>query len=132
MEHNFGNKEELVDVTSLFITETDAKGNIIYCNDAFCKVAGYNIEELIGQPHSMIRHPFMPSAAFKDLWDTVSSGGIWDGIVINQTKSGGYYWVKANVYKSQQSNGKIKYISVRVKATKEEIDEVIKLYPTLK
>ena len=131
MKHNFGNKEELVDVTSLFITETDAKGNIIYCNDAFCKIAGYNLEELIGQPHSMIRHPFMPAAAFKDLWDTVSRGDIWDGIVINKTKNGGYYWVKANVYKSQQSNGKVKYISVRVKATNEEIDEVVKLYPTL-
>jgi len=132
MKYNFGNKEELVDVTSLFITETDAKGNIIYCNDAFCKIAGYSQEELIGKPHNIIRHPFMPEVAFKDLWDTVLKSDIWDGIVINQTKSGGYYWVKANVYKSKQSNGNIKYISVRVKATNKEIDEAIKLYPTLK
>jgi len=131
MEYDFGNKENQVDVNSLFISETDSKGNITYVNDAFCGIAGYNSDELIGKPHNMIRHDFMPKAAFKDLWNTVSKGDIWSGIVINKTKTGGFYWVKANVFKSQTSDGNIKYISIRVKATVDEINEVIKLYPTL-
>ena len=131
MDNNFGNKETILDEGSLFVSETDAKGIITYANKGFCQVAGYKKEELLGQPHNLIRHPFMPSAAFKDLWDTVSNGNTWDGIVINKTKDGGYYWVKANVFRSQNPDGSIKYISVRVKPTKEEIDAVIKLYPTL-
>ena len=131
MSTNFGNKESILDNTSLFVSETDAKGIITYANSAFCKIAGYTKEDLVGQPHNMIRHPFMPKAAFEDLWTTVQSGTTWDGIVVNKTKTGGYYWVKANVYKSQNPDGSVKYISVRVKPSQEEIDAVIKLYPTL-
>jgi len=131
MLDKFGNKEEILDEASLFVSETDAKGIITYVNNSFAQIAGYDKKELLGKPHNCIRHSFMPKAAFADLWKTVSSGNTWDGIVVNKTKSGGYYWVKANVFKSQNSDGSTKYISVRVKASKEEIDAVIKLYPTL-
>jgi len=131
MLDKFGNKEEVLDSASLFVSETNEKGIITYVNNSFAQIAGYNKSELIGMPHNCIRHPFMPGAAFADLWSTVSSGNTWDGIVINKTKSGGYYWVKANVYKSKNSDGSVKYISVRVKPSKNEIDAVIKLYPTL-
>lgn len=131
MSESLGNKEEILDKNSLFVSETDSKGIITYANDIFAKVAGYSKEELIGQPHNIIRHPFMPKVAFEDLWTTVQSGKTWDGIVVNKTKSGGYYWVKANVFKSQNPDGSVKYISVRVKPTDAEIKEVTKLYPTL-
>jgi len=128
---DLGNKQEVLDSSTLFVSETDEKGIITYVNDVFCKIAGYDKGELLGKPHNIIRHPFMPRAAFADLWKTVVTGKTWDGIVVNRTKSGGYYWVKANVFKSQNFDGSIKYISVRVKPTQEEIDKVIKLYPTL-
>jgi PAS domain S-box-containing protein len=131
MSENFGNKEELLSANSLFVSETNEKGIITYVNDGFARIAGYTKKELIGQAHNFIRHPFMPQAAFADLWTTVQKGDTWDGIVINKTKSGGYYWVKANVFKSQNPDGSVKYISVRVKPSNKEIADVIKLYPTL-
>ena len=131
MDITLGNKESILDESSLFVSETDAKGIITYANKAFADIAGYTTKELIGLPHNTIRHPFMPKAAFADLWNTVSKGITWDGIVVNRTKNGGYYWVKANVFKSSNADGSVKYISVRVKPSKEEIDAVTKLYPTL-
>lgn len=128
---NFGNKEYILSDDILIVSETDEKGIITYANKSFIEIAQYSLEELIGQPHNIIRHPFMPKIAFAGLWDTISQGITWDGIVLNKTKTGGYYWVKANVFKSQYPNGKIKYISVRVKPSQKEIDAVIKLYPTL-
>ncbi|MEA3383340.1 MAG: PAS domain-containing protein, partial [Campylobacterota bacterium] len=88
--------------------------------------------ELMGQPHNVVRHPFMPKAAFQDLWNTVQKGEIWSGIVINTTKNGNYYWVKATVYPSKTSNGHTKYVSVRVMPSKADIENALALYPTLK
>lgn len=132
MSINFGNNEILLDDNSMIVTETNEKGIITFASKDFCKIAGYTKEELIGQPHNFIRHSFMPSSAFKDLWDTVKSGRIWTGVVINATKNGGYYWVRATVYPSKTETGAIKYISVRVKASKEGILDATALYPTIK
>ncbi len=115
----------------LIVSETDAKGIIKYANDDFCKIAGYSRDELIGSPHNMVRHQDMPKAAFKDLWDTVESGNIWKGIVKNKTKDGGYYWVNATAYPSKTPTGELRYISIRVKPTKKEIQDAIELYKTL-
>lgn len=115
----------------LIVSETDSKGIIRYANDDFCKIAGYSREELIGQPHNMVRHSDMPKAAFKDLWATVQAGKIWKGIVKNKTKSGGYYWVNATAYPSKTPEGELRYISVRVKPTQTEINNAIELYKTL-
>ncbi|MDP3291659.1 MAG: PAS domain-containing protein, partial [Sulfuricurvum sp.] len=84
--------------TDFLVSQTDEKGNILFANDDFCKIAGYTIDELVGKPHNIVRHADMPKAAFKDLWDTVKSGKIWTGYVKNATKSGGFYWVYATVY----------------------------------
>jgi aerotaxis receptor len=132
MTVNLGNKEERLTSDSMIVTETDEKGDILFASKDFCKIAGYSSEELIGKPHNIIRHPFMPKAAFKDLWDTVKAGKIWNGVVVNTTKTGGYYWVKATVYPSQTFDGRTKYVSVRVMPSKADIENAMALYPTLK
>jgi PAS domain S-box-containing protein len=116
---------------TMIVSETDAKGNIIYANADFCEIAGYTKQELIGKPHNVVRHADMPKAAFKDLWETVKSGKVWKGIVKNKTKNGGYYWVNATAYPSKRVNGELRYISVRVKPTDDEVHNAIELYKTL-
>ena len=121
-------KETVLDEYSFLVSETDAKGVIIFANDDFCKIAEYTIEELMGQPHNMVRHKDMPKKAFKSLWDTVQKGEIWTGYVKNATKSGGYYWVFATVYPFESCDGSNGYLSCRRKASSQEINEVIELY----
>ncbi len=119
-------------IDTMIVSETDAKGNIIFANSDFCDIAGYTIEELIGKPHNIVRHKDMPKAAFEDLWKTVQDGKIWNGIVKNKTKNGGYYWVNATAYPSKNEKGELRYISVRIKPTDKEIEDAINLYKTLK
>ena len=116
----------------IIVSETDAKGNIIFANQDFCKIAGYTLDELIGKPHNMVRHSNMPKVAFEDLWKTIQAGNIWKGIVKNRTKEGNYYWVNATAYPSKKTNGEIRYISVRVKPTDKEVANAVALYATLK
>ena len=115
------------------VSQTDATGKIIFANDDFCKIAGYTIDELVGQPHSIVRHKDMPKAAFKDLWETVKKGNIWSGYVQNATKDGGNYWVYATVYpmKNSQTN-ETTYMSCRRKPSEQEINDAVALYKTLK
>lgn len=119
-------------IETIIVSETDAKGNIIFANEDFCKIAGYSIDELIGKPHNIVRHSDMPKIAFEGLWETIKAGKIWKGIVKNKTKSGGYYWVNATAYPSKTSNGELRYISIRIKPTEQEIIEASNLYETLK
>ena len=131
MSLSFGKVEHKLTSDMLIVTETDAKGIITFAGKDFCKIAGYTREELVGKPHNLVRNSFMPKAAFADLWTTVQKGNVWSGIVVNSTKSGDYYWVKATVYPSRNNDGSVKYISVRVKPSDEEVNAVKKLYPTL-
>ncbi len=121
-------QETVLDDYAFLVSETDAKGNILFANNDFCKIAEYEIDELIGNPHSMVRHKDMPKKAFKSLWETVKSGKIWTGYVKNATKSGGYYWVFATVYPFDSCDGSNGYISCRRKASQKEILEAIELY----
>ena len=125
-------QEVTLSIDTMIVSETDAKGNIIFANSDFCDIAGYTIEELIGKPHNIVRHKDMPKAAFEDLWKTVQDGKIWNGIVKNKTKNGGYYWVNATAYPSKNEKGELRYISVRIKPTDKEIEDAINLYKTLK
>ena len=125
------NDEVKLDKNTMIVSETDQKGRIIYANSDFCKISGYTKQELIGQAHNIVRHEDMPKAAFKDLWETIQSGNIWNGIVKNKTKDGGFYWVNATAYPSKSLNGNLRYISVRVKPTDSEINNAITLYKTL-
>jgi len=125
-------KEIQLNKDTMIVSETNEKGIIIYANEDFCKMAGYTKDELIGQPHNLVRHSDMPRVAFEDLWKTIQSGNIWNGIVKNKTKSGDYYWVNATAYPSVNKNGKKRYISVRVKPTDAEIKNADALYKTLR
>lgn len=98
----------------LIISRTNLDGFITYANDTFCDISGYSEDELIGKAHSIVRHPDMPSAVFKELWQSLKDEKQWSGVVKNMRKDGGYYWVEAivsGVYK----NGKlVEYKSLRV------------------
>jgi aerotaxis receptor len=120
-------REIELDKDTLIVSETDEKGIIKYANSDFCKISGFSKDELIGKPHNMVRHPDMPRSAFKDLWDTIKEGRVWNGVVKNSTKEGGFYWVYATIYPSIDVNGKRRYISVRVKPTKEEVEKTQQL-----
>jgi aerotaxis receptor len=120
--------EILLDETSLLVSETDTKGVIIYADETFAKFSGYTLEELIGQPHNIIRHPDMPKAAFKELWETIKQGNTWQGFVKNHTKSGKYYWVYATIFPF----GKDHYLSVRKMASRDEVEKYSKLYATMR
>ena len=79
------------------VSTTDLKGHIVYCNPAFIRVSGYSREQLLGQPHNIIRHPDMPAEAYRDMWATIKSGQPWSALVKNRRADGRYYWVQANV-----------------------------------
>ncbi|MDP3267202.1 MAG: PAS domain-containing protein [Sulfuricurvum sp.] len=123
--------ERVLSQQAFLVSETDETGTIVFANDDFCKIAGYNIDELIGKPHNMVRHPDMPKAAFKDLWETVKRGETWTGFVKNNVKGGSeFYWVYATVYPVLR-NGKRYYMSCRKKPVADEIASSIALYKTL-
>ncbi|MCS6895964.1 MAG: PAS domain S-box protein [Bacteroidia bacterium] len=110
------------------ISEADTRGIITYANSKFCEVSGYSLEELVGKPHNIIRHPDMPKAAFKDLWDTIKAGKIWQGEVKNRRKDGSAYWVLATVGPLLDAEGyPYRYISIRVDITKQkELEEKLR------
>ena len=95
------------------VSVTDLKGRITYCNPAFIEASGYSREELLGQPHNIVRHPDMPEEAFRDMWETIQSGLPWSGLVKNRRKSGDYYWVQANATPMMDGDQLTGYLSVR-------------------
>ena len=117
---------------SYILSETDSKGIIIYANQLFCDMAGYTLEELIGEPHNIVRHPDMPKIAFESLWTDIQSKGFWTGIVKNIRKDRGYYWVHATAMRRVRSNGEVTYLSVRKVPSREEIRSCVTLYVDLK
>jgi aerotaxis receptor len=94
-------------------------------------VSGYQLDELTGQPHNMVRHPDMPKAAFADMWYTLQQGEPWSGIVKNRRKNGDHYWVRANAVPMVRRGQVTGYMSIRTKATAEEIAAVEPLYRAL-
>lgn len=125
------NQETVLSDNAFLVSETDAKGNIIFANEEFCRVAEYSLDELLGQPHNMVRHSDMPKAAFKDLWDTVKTDEVWQGYVKNKTKTGGYYWVFATVYPYKNEQNQQCYMSCRRKPSREDILKAEALYRTM-
>jgi len=101
----------------IIYSETDLKGIITYTSNYFEKISGYSKEELIGQPHNIIRHPDMSSEIFKEIWDTISSGNKWEGIVKNRNKSGEAYYVSSSIFPIYKNGEHIGYASSREDVT---------------
>jgi len=122
------NHEVEMNEGSTLVSTTDLKGRITEVNPDFIAMSGFSESELLGQSHNLVRHPDMPAAAFKDLWDTVKAGRPWVGMVKNRCKNGDYYWVSANVSPVIEHGEVSGYISVRHKPSQQEIHAASKLY----
>lgn len=120
----------LDDDTTLMST-TDLHSYITHANDTFVTVSGYSLNELLAQPHNLVRHPDMPKAAFADMWYTLKQGEPWSGIVKNRCKNGDHYWVRANAVPMVREGQVTGYMSIRTRATEEEIAAVEPLYQAL-
>lgn len=116
----------------LIVSSTDTKGIITHVNDSFVQMSGYTEKELIGSPHWILRHPDMPAAAFKGLWETIQKGHHWHGYVKNLRKDGGFYWVYATVIPNVRSGKIVGYTSVRRKPSRKQVAESEALYATMK
>lgn len=114
------------------VSRTDLKGSITYVNDTFVEISGFGRDELIGKNHNVIRHPDMPPAAFRNLWDTVKSGRPWRGLVKNRCANGDHYWVEALVVPVRQDSQTIGYMSVRTEPTRQQVADAEKLYAGIK
>jgi len=114
------------------VSVTDLKGRITYCNQAFIDVSGYTREELLGQPHNLIRHPDVPAEAFRDLWETIQAGRPWSGLVKNRRKNGDHYWVLANATPMRDGERITGYLSVRAKPAREAVEAAEALYAQMR
>ncbi|HEX5364340.1 MAG TPA: methyl-accepting chemotaxis protein [Gallionella sp.] len=110
------------------VSKTNLKGQITYVNRPFLEISGYTEEELLGQPHNMIRHPDMPEGAFADLWKTLQSGKPWRGMVKNRCKNGDYYWVDANANPFWKDGQIVGFMSLRTKPTRAQVEAAEALY----
>ncbi|MGF1725725.1 methyl-accepting chemotaxis protein [Photobacterium nomapromontoriensis] len=126
------NEKEFSDDVNL-ISTTDPSSIVTYANTVFCDIAGYQESELLGKPHNVVRHPEMPKAAFKQMWQTIQSGRSWMGLVKNARKEGGFYWVSGFITPITDAAGHvIEYQSVRSKPKREWIKRAEHYYGQLR
>jgi len=92
---------------NVIASATDARGVINYTSKAFCEISGFSKEELLGSPQNIVRHPDTPPEVFKELWQTIKSGKVWQGELKNKAKNGGIYWVNAHIYPEFDEDNKI-------------------------
>jgi len=125
--------ERFFDDDEVIVSKTDIPGRITYANRVFQRVAGYDEAELMGAPHSIVRHPDMPRCVFKLLWDTLAAEQEIFAYVINRARNGDHYWVFAHVTPSYDAAGKvIGYHSSRRVPERRAVEAVIPLYKTLR
>ena len=129
---NITNNEKKLGDDDFIISKTNLKGKIIYCNEIFTEMSGYNATDLIGANHNIIRHPDMPKIAFKVAWDLIQQKKEFFGFVKNLRKNGGYYWVFTYITADLDSRGNIiSYTSVRRKPPQSAIDAITPVYKLL-
>jgi len=132
-------QDEGLDARAL-ITRTDLKGIITFASKAYRQMTKFTKDDLIGSPHSIVRHPFMPEAGFKEMWDTIQRGDHWEGMVMNLRKDSNHYWVIVQCDPIDENGNiiyndpeKIKsYVAVRREPTREEIQEAYELYKKIR
>ncbi|WP_382326841.1 methyl-accepting chemotaxis protein [Hydrogenophaga sp. UC242_50] len=122
---------EFPDNATLMST-TDTQSHITYANAAFVDVSGFTLEEIQRQPHNLVRHPDMPKEAFADMWATLKGGEPWTALVKNRRKNGDHYWVRANATPVIRNGQTVGYMSVRTKASREEIAGAERLYADMR
>jgi aerotaxis receptor len=122
---------EFPDNATLMST-TDTQSHITYANAAFVDVSGFTLEEIQRQPHNLVRHPDMPKEAFADMWATLKGGEPWTALVKNRRKNGDHYWVRANATPVIRHGQTVGYMSVRTKASREEIAGAERLYADMR
>jgi aerotaxis receptor len=113
---------------AILVSTTDLTGRITHCNRSFEITSGYSYDELMGEPHNLVRHPDMPSQAFADMWATIGRGRPWSGLVKNRRKDGDHYWVQANVTPIMEGGKPKAYMSVRFKPTRAQVAAAEALY----
>ncbi|WP_001230751.1 methyl-accepting chemotaxis protein [Leptospira interrogans] len=125
-------QEITIPINSVLISRTDMKGRISYVSQDFANISGFSEEEMLGEPHNLIRHPDVPSEIFREMWETIQDGNPWSGIIKNRAKSGDYYWVDATVTPVMNEGVISGYMSVRKKATENQIRRAEILFSQLK
>jgi len=126
-------EEIILDPKRYIVSETDEKGRITFANDYFIEIAGYTQEELIGQPHNIVRHPDMPRVVFKLLWETIKAGKNINAVVKNLAKDGRYYWIftEFETRKDTDTGKIIGYHASRKSISKHVIEIIADLYKEL-
>lgn len=114
------------------LSTTTLSSHIKYASKEFCDVAGYTLDELVNQPHNMVRHPDMPPEAFKDMWEHLKAGKSWMGMVKNRCKNGDHYWVDAFASPIKENGKVVEYQSVRLCPSRQHVDNADKLYKEIK
>ena len=114
------------------LSTTDTASHISYANAAFIRTSGFALDELMGQPHNLVRHPDMPVEAFADMWRSLKDGQSWRALVKNRRRDGDHYWVCANAAPMRRNGQVVGYLSVRTKATRAEVDATQTLYARFK
>lgn len=129
--HPVTNQEYQFGESTRLISSTDLDGKIRYFNEDFQQVSGFSADELMGSDHNLVRHPDMPPAVFKSMWDTLNAGKPWMGVVKNRRKNGDHYWVSAYVTPIYQNGKKLGYESVRIAATQAQKEQAQIAYSRL-
>ena len=124
--------ETIVPKEELIVSRTDLKGNITYVNETFAFISGYTVDELIGKPHNIVRHPDMPKSVFKELWKALDIKGSWSGVVKNKRKDEGFYWVYAEVSGVYKDGVLVEYKSIRTPISFDEKVKYQLLYDQIK
>jgi len=121
-------REYEIPADAILMSATDTQSHINYANAAFISVSGFTREEILGQPHNLVRHPDMPEQAFADMWRTLKAGKSWTALVKNRRKDGDHYWVRANAAPVIRNGKTMGYMSVRTKPTRHEVKQAESTY----
>jgi PAS domain S-box-containing protein len=122
IRHALEAREKVLGLTTI-LSESDLFGTILFANDKFCEIAQYSQEELIGQPHNLIRHPDMPKEIFRQMWAEIKVGNAFNGIIKNRKKDGTHYWVDSTIVPVIEDGKIVKYIGARYHIKDDDVAE---------
>lgn len=115
----------------VLISRSDLQGRITYANHTFVEVSGYSLNEIMGEPHSLFRHPSMPKAVFQNLWETIEAGKTWQGLIKNRRQNGEGYWMHTTIAPLLDGDRVVGYTSIRRKAAAKAIAQAERVYAAM-